>query len=202
MTRITRIIAIAAQKGGVGKTATAINLGVALAARGKKVLLIDCDNHPSLSIRLGIQQPEALDVNLVSILMKSINDIPFIEGEGIIHHDEGVDFLSSSTSLADIEMMLANEMGREMALKNYTDTLRGQYDFILLDCLPSIGLVAINALTAADEVLLITKADFDSAKGLEDMLVSISKIRRKINSKLGIIGALITMADLRTIWLS
>lgn len=198
MTHSSRVIAISAQKGGVGKTATTINLGVALAQKGMRVLLIDCDNHPSLSIRLGIQWPDDLEMSLPAVLQKIMLGVPLETGEGILHHKEGIDFLPSSTRLADVEASLAGEIGREMVLKTYIDSIRGQYDYILLDCLPSLGLIAINALTAADEVMPITKADFDSAKGMEDLLVTIEKIKRKINSRLKVMGALITMVDLRT----
>lgn len=194
----TKVIAIAAQKGGVGKTATTINLGVALAQMGYKVLLIDCDNHPSLSIRMGIQQPDTLEDTLASILTKTIEGQAVLASDGIIHHEEGVDFVPSSTRLANVEMALATADCRERYLAEYIEIVRGSYDYVLLDCLPSIGLIAINALTAADEVLLVTKADFDSAKGMENLLVSIKRVQRKLNPSLAISGALITMVDLRT----
>lgn len=198
MIQDTKVLAIAAQKGGVGKSATAINLGVALANKGHKVLVIDCDIHASCTIRLGYQQPDALTETLATILTKVIQEIPLTQGEAILHHAEGIDFVPSNRRLADIDIALAGQMSRETVLRTYIDTLRGQYEYILLDCLPSLGLLAINALAAADEVLLVTKADYDSAKGVEDLLVSIATIRKRIHQTLKIGGILFTMVDMRT----
>lgn len=198
MSHNTKVIAVSAQKGGVGKSATCINLGVALAQKGYKVLLIDCDIHASMTIRLGHPRPDALPDTLATILMKVMQDVPLEQGEAILHHEEGVDFVPSNRRLADIDIALAGMMSRETVLRTYIDTLRGDYDYILLDCLPSLGLFAINALAAADEVILVTKADYDSAKGVEDLLVSIASIRKRIHKALQISGILFTMVDVRT----
>ena len=193
-----KVLACSAQKGGVGKTATTINLGVALARKGKKVLLIDCDIHASLTIRLGYQQPNELESTIASIMVKSMRDQPFEASEAIIHHAEGVDFIPSNRTLADIDIALAGMVGREFVIRSFIDTLRSQYDYILLDCPPSLSILAINALAAADEVMLITKADYDSAKGVEDLLVSIANLHRNIHPALKIKGILFTMVDMRT----
>lgn len=198
MSHQAKVITISAQKGGVGKTAASINLGVALANKGFKVLLIDCDIHASMTIRLGHQQPDTLKTTLATMMQKSMQDIPFDEGEAILHHEEGIDFVPSNRGLADIDIALAGMIGRESVLRNYIDTLRSQYDVILLDSLPSLGLLAINALAAADEVILVTRADYDSAKGVEDLLVSIANIRKRIHPSLKIRGILFSMVEMRT----
>jgi ATPases involved in chromosome partitioning len=193
-----RVLVCSAQKGGVGKTASAINLGVALAKHGKKVLLIDNDIHASMTIRLGYPQPDTLSASLATIMVKSMKDVPFEEGEAILSHPEGIDFIPSNRQLAEIDISLAGMCGRESVLRSYVDTMRSQYDFIFIDCLPSLGLLAINALTAAGEVMIITKADFDSGKGVEDLLISIANIRKRIHPTLKIAGVLFTMVDMRT----
>ena len=198
MSHNAKVIACSAQKGGVSKTSTSINLGVALANRGYKVLAIDCDIHASLTIRLGYQQPDALEATLATILLKAMQEQPFEKVEGIIHHDEGIDFVPSNRRLADIDIALAGMMSREIVIRSYVDTLRSDYDYILLDCPPSLSLIAINALAAADEVILITKADYDSAKGVEDLLVTIANIRKRIHPTLKIKGILFTMVEKRT----
>ena len=155
-----RIIAIANQKGGVGKTTTCVNLGIGLASVGKKVLLVEADAQGSMAISLGIQEPDELDVTLVNVLEKVINDEDIVSGEGIIHHEEGIDFIPANIELAGLETSLVNVMSREMVIRQYLNSLEAQYEYILIDCMPSLGMITINALVAADFVLIPVEAAY------------------------------------------
>ena len=147
-----RIIAIANQKGGVGKTTTCVNLGIGLARAGKKVLLVEADAQGSMAVSLGIREPDELDVTLVNIMEKVINDEDVEPGEGIIHHEEGIDFIPANIELAGLETSLVNVMSREQVLRLYLDGIKAGYDYILIDCMPSLGMITINALVAADKL--------------------------------------------------
>lgn len=192
------ITAVTNQKGGTGKTTTCENLGVGLANEGKKVLLVDCDPQASLTIALGNPRPDDLNVTLSDLMSKVMQDQPIAPGEGILHHAEGVDLVPANIALAGTEVSLVNAMSRETILKQYLDTVRRDYDFILLDCMPSLGMMTVNALAAADQALIPVQANYLSAKGLEQLLGTINKVRRQINPKLRIEGILLTMVDLRT----
>ena len=135
-----RIIAIANQKGGVGKTTTCVNLGIGLARAGKKVLLVEADAQGSMAVSLGIREPDELDVTLVNIMEKVINDEDVEPGEGIIHHEEGIDFIPANIELAGLETSLVNVMSREQVLRLYLDGIKAGYDYILIDCMPSLGM--------------------------------------------------------------
>lgn len=193
-----KVIAITNQKGGVGKTTTTVNLGVGLVCNRKKVLLIDADPQGSLTISLGIKNPDALDVSLATVMDAAIEDRPMDESAGILHHGEGVDILPSNIELSGMETGLFNIMSREYVLRNYIDSVRKNYDYILIDCMPSLGMMTINALVAADSVIIPSQPSFLSTKGLNLLLHSISKVKRSIHPSLKIDGILFTMVDSRT----
>ena len=193
-----KIIAIAMQKGGVGKTMTCASLGIGLAQEGKKVLLIDVDPQGSLSISLGQSQPDSIPTTLSTIMGKIMTDAPIAQLEGIIRHTEGVELLPANIELAATEVSLTNAMSRETILKQYIATVRKNYDYILLDTQPSLGMLTVNALACADSVVIPVQAQYLSAKGLEQLLQTIAKVRKQINPKLKIDGILLTMTDNRT----
>ena len=198
MAQKATVIAITNQKGGTGKTTTCENLGVGLAMEGKKVLLMDNDPQSSLTISMGWPKPDELDTTLATLMGKVLEDKPIQPGEGILHHAEGVDLIPSSIELAGMEVGLVNAMSREKVLKQVLEVNKRSYDFILLDCTPSLGMLTINALAAADSALIPVQAQYLPAKGLEQLLQTISKVRRQINPRLRIEGILMTMTDSRT----
>ena len=193
-----KVIAVTNQKGGVGKTTTAINLGIGLANQGKRVLLIDSDQQASMSSALGIRDPDHLDVTLATIMQNIIDEKEFPDDFGIWQHPEGIAFVPANIELSGMETRLVNTMSREYVLKAYVDQVRKNYDYILIDCMPSLGMMNINALVAADSLVIPCQPNYLSTKGLNLLLGSVMKVRRTINPSLKIEGILLTMVDGRT----
>ena len=198
MAKKATVMAVVNQKGGTGKTTTCENLGVGLAMAGKKVLLVDTDPQASLTISMGFPNPDDLSPTLSDMMGKIMFDKTIEPGEGILKHPEGVDIMPSNIELSGLEVSLVNAMSRETILKQYLDTVKQNYDYILLDCMPSLGMLTVNALAAADSVLIPVQAQYLPAKGLEQLLQTVIKVRRQINPKLKIEGVLLTMVDSRT----
>lgn len=176
-----KVIALCNQKGGVGKTTTAENLGVGLANSGKKVLLIDADAQASLTLALGYRKPDDLNVTLSDALMDVITDAPIDTQKGILHQSEGVDLLPANIELSGMDIRLINTLSRETVLRTYINEQRQNYDHILVDCMPSLGLLTVNALSAADSVIIPTQPQYLSAKGLELLLRTITKVKRQVS---------------------
>lgn len=191
-------IALVNQKGGTGKTTSTENIGVALAMEGKKVLLVDTDPQASLTVCMGSTRPDDIPITLATVMNKVLLDQDIKEDEGIRHHSEGIDLMPANIELAGLEVGLVNAMSREAVLKQYISTVENKYDFILLDCMPSLGMLTINALAAADEVLIPVQAQYLPAKGLEQLLGTVNKVKKQINPKLHIEGIMLTMVDGRT----
>ena len=188
-----KVIALTNQKGGVGKTTTAVNLGVCLSKQGKKVLLVDADAQANLTMSLGYPRPDDLPISLATIMQDIIDDKPFDVQKGILHHSEGVDLLPSNIELSGLEVRLINAISRERVLTACINEVKKNYDYVLIDCMSSLGMLTINALAAADSVVIPTQPHYLSAKGLELLLRSVSKVRRQINPHLRIDGILMTI---------
>ena len=185
-----RVIAVANQKGGCGKTATSINLGVGLVKQGQRVLAIDLDPQGHLTLGLGF--PKNLRVTLKNMMENIIMGIEFDPREAILHHAEGLDVVPSNKLLTGMDMSLISVEEREMVLKEYLDLLRDEYDYILIDCMPSLGMLTINALTAADSVLIPMEPEYYAADGLMELLKVYSAIKAKFNPDLKIEGIVFT----------
>lgn len=194
----SKVIAIANQKGGTGKTTTTASLGIGLAKLEKKVLLIDNDPQGSLTSSLGWKDTDNLNVTLSTHMESIIRDEPYQAQEGILHHAEGVDLLPANIELATIELSLVNALSRETTMKNYIQQIKNEYDFILIDCSPGLGMLTINALAAADSVIIPVQAHYLSAKGMTQLIKTISRVKRQINPELKVDGILFTLADMRT----
>lgn len=196
--REAKVIALANQKGGTAKTTSTVNLGIGLANQGKRVLLVDADPQGDLTTALGWTEADNLDVTLTTQMERVIRDEPFDCHEGILHHDAGVDLVPTNIELSGMEMTLVNAMSREFTLKNYLSGLKKEYDYILIDCMPSLGMLTINALAAADSVIIPVQAHYLPLKGMTQLVKTIGRVQRQINSTLKVDGVLLTLADMRT----
>ncbi len=190
-----KIIAVCNQKGGVGKTTTTVNLGVGLVDEGKRVLLIDADPQGSLSISLGIGDADAQSNTLSTVMMHEMNREQYDVRSCIRHHDEGVDYLPANIELASVDVAMINTMSREYILSGVIAQVREEYDVILIDCMPSLGMLTVNALAAADSVLIPVETKFLPIKGLQQLFQTIGNIRYRINQDLEIEGILFTMCN-------
>ena len=202
---MSKIISIINQKGGVGKTTTCINLAVALEKLGKRVLAVDLDSQANLTMGMGYANPDEIPVKLADLLKAEIakrttgqmSDVGS-KRDNFILNAHGVDFIPSSLDLAGLELVLMNTIGRETVLKSFLEQFRTDYDFILIDCLPSLGIFTVNALTASDEIIIPVQAQFFGAKGVEALFQSVNSVQTYLNPKLKVLGILITMLDGRS----
>lgn len=193
-----KVIAIANQKGGVGKTTTTFNLEVALAHAGKRILLVDSDPQGDLTTYMGIHDPDNIPVTLSTLMERSIKDEDINSKEAILKHDEGIDLIPSNLELSSMEVSLVNAMSREFTLRNCLSDIKDKYDYVLIDCMPSLGMITINALACADKVIIPVQSEFLAAKGMSHLMNTVLKVRKQINPNLKVGGILLTMVDGRT----
>lgn len=193
-----KVIAICNQKGGVSKTTTTANLGVGLVRAGKKVLVIDADPQGNLSQSLGIKNPDELEVALPNIMEQIMTGEEVDVTQGIVHHKEGLDLMPCNIDLSAVDISLVHVLSREFIMKTYVDSMREFYDYILIDCMPSLGVITINSLTASDSVLIPVQAAYLPVKGLEQLIRTVSLVKKLLNRGIQFEGILISMLNART----
>ena len=194
----SKVIALANQKGGVGKTTTTVNLGAALTRQGKKVLLVDADPQASLTISLGYKKPKELSLTLTEAMLSVLYEREVNFKDFVLNHEEGFDFIPANINLSGMESRLLNTMiNRDSIIKTVIETLKHDYDYVLIDSMPSLGMLTINTLAAADSVIIPSQPHFLSAKGLDLLLQTITSVKQYINQNLVINGILLTMVDAR-----
>jgi len=176
-----KVIALANQKGGTAKTTTTLNLGIGLAHQGRKVLLVDADPQGDLTTALGWTNADSLPITLETQMKKILQDEPFVYNEGILHNEEGVDIIPTNIELSGMEISLVNAMSREQTLKLYLEDLKKDYDYILIDCMPSLEMLTINALVAADSVIVPVQAHYLPLKGMTQLMKTIGKVQKQLN---------------------
>lgn len=190
-----KVIAVANQKGGVGKSTSVYNIGVGLAMNGKHVLLIDVDPQGDLTKMLGHRKPNDLSVTLGNALNDVVANTLKDEHREITHHYEGFDFVPANRTLSAVEVSLVNTLSRETVLRRYVNSVKEPYDYVLLDCNPSLGMLVINALSASDYVLIPVQADYLAAEDMTELIGTVQNIKRDINPKLKVGGVFLTMAN-------
>jgi chromosome partitioning protein len=195
---MSRVIAVCSQKGGVGKSSLTVNIGVGLARLGKKVLIVDADPQSDASASLGFRDMDESEETLSELIVKTMVDEALPDDLYIQHQEEGVDVLPSNIGLAGVEVQMINVMSREFILKQILAKVRDDYEIILIDNMPSLGMLTVNSLAAADEVLIPVEASYLPIKGLQQLLKTVGKVRKQINPKLRIGGIVFNMVDART----
>ena len=191
----TKVIAVANQKGGVGKSTTVYNLGAGLAMQGKKVLLVDVDPQGDLTKMLGLRKPNELPLTLGNAMNDIVAGVSGNEHSIIKQHHEGFDFVPGNRSLSAVEVGLVNAMSRETILRQYINRVKNDYDYVLLDCRPALGMLVINALSASDYVLIPVQAEYFAAENMTELVGTVQSIKRQINPRLKIGGIFMTMAN-------